>query len=124
MTEPPKRGSLATRCMKVRSPRGATVTEIDWGDGHKGIYPHRILRGYCPCAGCQGHSGTIRFVPPEETELELEDIEPVGSYALRLQWFDGHGSGLYSYVYLRALCHCAECHPEGDGGDHPELPRL
>ena len=41
----------------VRSPRGASITEIDWADGHKGIYPHEILRGYCPCAGCQGHSG-------------------------------------------------------------------
>jgi len=34
----------------------------DWADGHKGIYPHEILRGYCPCAGCQGHSAIIRFV--------------------------------------------------------------
>ena len=44
------------RAVAVRSPRGARVTEIDWGDGHKGVYPHAVLRGYCPCAGCQGHT--------------------------------------------------------------------
>ena len=112
-----------TTAVKVRSPRGATVTEIDWADGHKGIYPHTILRGYCPCAGCQGHSGTIAFVATSGPQLELEEIEPVGNYALRFQWFDGHGSGLYSYAYLRSLCHCPACHPEGAGGEHPTLPR-
>jgi DUF971 family protein len=94
----------------IRSPRGTRVTEIDWADGHKGIYPHEMLRGYCPCAGCQGHSGTISFVKPaSDTQLEIDEIEPVGNYALQLTWLDGHGSGIYSYIYLRSLCQCSEC---------------
>ena len=97
------------KALRLRSPRGAKTTEIDWGDGHKGVYPHEVLRGYCPCAGCQGHSGTISFVPAEGIALELDDIEKVGSYALRFTWFDGHASGIYSYKYLRSLCRCAEC---------------
>lgn len=101
--------NLREKAVKVRSPRGARVTEIDWGDGHKGIYPHEFLRGYCPCAGCQGHSGEIKFVQHQGPALELEEIEAVGSYALRLVWFDGHSSGIYSYRYLRTLCRCAEC---------------
>jgi len=100
------------------------VTEIDWGDGHKGIYPHDVLRGYCPCAGCQGHSAIIRFVACEGAQLELEGIEPVGNYALSLAWFDGHNSGLYSYRYLRALCHCTQCQPDGTKKEHLELSRL
>src|SRR5690606_23429023 len=66
-----------TRCKAVRSPRGAKVTEIEWGDGHRGVYPHAILRGYCPCAGCQGHTGTIRWIDPGSggTKLELDQIE-------------------------------------------------
>jgi DUF971 family protein len=95
--------------LKVRSPRGAKITEIDWADGHTGVYPHEILRGYCPCATCQGHSGTVTFVKASGNQLEIEDIEPVGNYALRFQWFDGHGTGLYAYPYLRSLCQCAEC---------------
>jgi DUF971 family protein len=111
------------RCRAVRSPRGARVTEIDWGDGHKGIYPHEILRGYCPCAGCQGHSGTISWVQPTgDAALELDTIEPVGNYALALRWFDGHSGGLYAYRYLRELCQCPECVPVKDGS-HPPRPR-
>lgn len=102
------------RCVEVKSPRGATVTHIRWGDGHVGVYPHHVLRGYCPCAGCQGHSGTISFIDCSGTQLELEEIEPVGNYALRLQWFDGHGSGLYSYPYLRDLCYCEHCRPKNE----------
>lgn len=114
------------QCVAVRSPRGATVTEIDWADGHKSVYPHAILRGYCPCAGCQGHTGTIRFIEPSATQQDLEDLEVVGNYALRLQWFDGHGTGLYSYRYLRALCRCPECHPPEavPAETHPDLPRV
>ena len=111
------------RCVAVRSPRGGKVTEIDWGDGHKGVYPHEILRGYCPCAGCQGHSGTIHFLPPSAAQTELDVIEPVGNYALRLQWFDGHGSGLYSYKYLRALCQCDACKPGAAADERIPLPR-
>ena len=113
-----------TKCVAVRSPRGAKVTEIDWGDGHKGVYPHAILRGYCPCAGCQGHSGTIQFVECSGIQLEVDDIEVVGNYAIRLQWFDGHGSGLYSYRYLRALCYCDECRPGIAKDEHPVMPRM
>jgi DUF971 family protein len=113
---------LRLKCVAIRSPRGAKVTEIDWGDGHKGVYPHEVLRGYCPCAGCQGHSGTLKFIPTDGFQLELEDIEVVGNYALRLQWFDGHGTGLYSYKFLRTLCQCSECRPVQRG--HQEIPRV
>jgi DUF971 family protein len=109
------------RCKSIRSPKGATVTEMDWADGHVGVYPHDVLRGFCPCAGCQGHEGAIRFIPPSALQLELAEIEPVGNYALCLKWFDGHASGLYSYTYLRALCHCSSCRPQGRTDE--ELPR-
>ena len=115
---------LKTKCVAVRSPRGAKVTEIEWGDGHKGVYPHAVLRGYCPCAGCQGHSGTIRFQDASGIQLEIDDIETIGGYALRLQWFDGLGSGLYSYRYLRALCYCDECRPGVAREEHPVMPRM
>ncbi len=85
----------------LRAPHGATEMEITWGDGRKYAYPHRILRGYCPCAGCQGHGGSIDFQVPGN--LELREIEKVGNYALSLVWADGHGSGIYSFRFLRRL---------------------
>jgi DUF971 family protein len=99
------------KAMAIRAPKGARVMEIDWADGHKSRYPHRVLRGYCPCAGCQGHEGPITFREPGDHQLELEDLAPVGNYAIELRWFDGHASGLFSYRYLRALCQCDACAP-------------
>jgi DUF971 family protein len=113
-----------TKAIAIRSPRGARETEIDWADGHKSMYPHAILRGYCPCAGCQGHEGSIRFIDTTDSQQELEEIHPVGNYALSLKWFDGHDSGIYSWRYLRALCGCAECRGGSPVGDQGEMPRL
>jgi DUF971 family protein len=128
MQEPDPR----THPTRVKAPRNARTLEIAWADGHQGIYPHEILRGYCPCAGCQGHSGTIRFVPGGELEarfkpggdLELRQIEQVGNYALRFEWGDGHSTGIYTFRYLRSLCQCTECKKISDGGDLPEMPRM
>ena len=106
----------------VRSPYKATTTEIDWADGHKGVYPHEILRGYCPCAGCQGHSGEIRFVPGGQ--LDIKTIEPVGDYALSFEWGDGHATGIYTFRYLRSLCQCEQCVPKEHAGERPVRARL
>ncbi len=91
---------------EVRAPRSARVLEIDWSDGTSVRYPHTLLRGFCPCAHCQGHQGPIRWTGDAqwtERSLELEDIEEVGSYALRLGWADAHTSGIYTFDHLRAL---------------------
>jgi DUF971 family protein len=93
----------------VKAPHGSTVMEMTWADGHRSALPHEILRGFCPCAHCQGHGGEINFVGGGN--LEIREIEQVGTYALSLTWGDGHSSGIYTYAYLRALCQCAECKP-------------
>ncbi len=112
------------KAVAIRSPRGGRTTEIDWGDGHKGVYPHAVLRGYCPCAGCQGHTAEIRFLQTTDAQQELDTISPVGGYALRLDWFDGHNSGIYSYRFLRALCQCAACRGAPEGARGEPMPRL
>ncbi len=92
------------RPVGVRAPHGAKVFEISWQTGQTHALPHRVLRGFCPCAGCQGHSGTLRFVEPTGSlALELRDIEQVGQYALGLKWADGHTTGIYSFEYLFLL---------------------
>lgn len=93
----------------VKAPHGAKVMEIQWADGHKAILPHEILRGYCPCAHCQGHGGSLKFVPGGN--LEIRDIQQVGNYALQFTWGDRHDSGIYTFRYLRSLCQCDECKP-------------
>jgi DUF971 family protein len=67
------------------------------------------LRGWCPCAGCQGHSGRRNFIAV--TEAELVGVEGVGRYAVRFLWADGHETGMYPYDYLRELAEVSECKP-------------
>ncbi|HMI92672.1 MAG TPA: DUF971 domain-containing protein, partial [Polyangiales bacterium] len=70
--------------LEIRAPRGARTMNVLFEDGHEGVYPHELLRGYCPCAQCQGHSGPIRFVAGGETDgaerLELGELAEVGNY--------------------------------------------
>jgi prepilin-type processing-associated H-X9-DG protein len=94
---------------EVKAPHGAREMTITWADGHRSPLPHEVLRGYCPCAHCQGHGSEIRFV--DGGDQDLRDIERVGSYALQLVWGDRHDTGIYTFRYLRALCQCDECAP-------------
>ena len=105
----------------IKAPHGARVLEITWPSGHVSRFPHRILRGYCPCAGCQGHSGHIRFV--EGGDLELRELEPVGNYALSLTWGDSHNAGIYTYQYLHDLSRLLDQLGEQGLVDLGELPR-
>jgi len=86
---------------KIKAPHGATIFEISWNDGTLSRLPHKVLRGYCPCAECQGHHGITRFV--EASNLELREISRVGNYAIGLTWGDGHSGGIFSFDYLRRL---------------------
>lgn len=104
----------APKPRRIHSPRGARETTIHWNDGHTSVYPHALLRAYCPCAGCQGHSGSITPVDTSHLDLELDGIEPVGNYAVSLTWFDGHQGGIYAFEYLRRLCPCDVCASASD----------
>ena len=83
------------------------LVRITWSDGAQTMYTMRGLRGWCPCAECQGHSGERRFIPVDAPQLEA--VEGVGRYAVRLLWSDGHQTGMYSYPYLREMADYPEC---------------
>jgi DUF971 family protein len=80
-------------------------------------YPLRYLRGYCPCAHCQGHGGPLRFVDVEDPRITR--IDEVGSYAVNIVWRDSdgvplHTTGIYSFDYLRDLDPAAGKFPRQD----------
>lgn len=79
-----------------------SALEITWDDGTNSRFSLQYLRGWCPCAKCQGHfSGTYRFI--DVPGVKLINVEPVGSYAIRPVWSDGHSTGMYAFPYLRSL---------------------
>jgi ATP-binding protein involved in chromosome partitioning len=83
------------------------VVRIHWSDGVVTHYRMAGLRGWCPCAQCQGHSGRRGFV--EVDDPVLGTVEGVGRYAVRFIWADGHSTGMYSYAYLREIADLPEC---------------
>lgn len=112
--------SARTRATGIRAPHGAHVFEVRWADGVTHRIPHRILRGYCPCATCQGHGGGIRFL--EFGDPELRELKQLGNYALELGFGDGHATGIYSFAYLRRLGELHAAHGDGLPAAAPELP--
>ena len=94
--------------------------KIDWKDGHASDYGLTYLRDKCPCAQCTGAHGTPPRQPESEAAstspfrmykpvLKMLSVEPVGNYAIRIHWSDGHSSGIYSWEHLRNICPCAAC---------------
>jgi DUF971 family protein len=100
--------------------------EIEWRDGVRSTYPIAYLRSMCPCASCKavrggyesGHPPAIEAVPLDAPKKKLSlsilpgnfaqplsavKAELVGNYALRIDWSDNHGSGIYSFEYLREI---------------------
>ena len=88
---------------------------IDWHDGRQSVYPVAYLRAMCPCAKCKierqapiipAGTGklTLRVLSSNYTGPTIAvSAELVGNYALRIEWSDKHGSGIYSFEYLRSI---------------------
>ena len=94
----------STEPVELRAPKGTTMLEITWSDGATSRYRHALLRGFCPCAHCQGHQGPIGWAAEAtDRDLAVLDIEEVGNYALRLVFADGHSTGIYTFRFLREL---------------------
>jgi DUF971 family protein len=100
--------------VEIHHLRERGIVRVMWEDDHVGEYPLAYLRGFCPCALCQGHGGVVRrFV--EVADPKLSRIQAVGNYAIEFAWEDGHDTGIYTYDYLRSLCPCAECESRREG---------
>ncbi|MFZ6018705.1 MAG: DUF971 domain-containing protein [Chloroflexota bacterium] len=105
---------------KISANRTTRVLTIEWEDGHLSRYPFGLLRAACPCASCRGGHENMRSEPDEEVfEIDLPEsaatrmkkLEAVGSYAITIEWEDGHHFGIFNWQYLRKLCPCAICRP-------------
>jgi DUF971 family protein len=77
------------------------------------------------CAECveefTGERKIVHGSIPSGTERV--SVTAVGNYALSFGWSDGHDSGIYTFEYLRKLCPCAQCLPEGLKEPSETVPR-
>jgi DUF971 family protein len=77
--------------------------EIAFDDGMRFTLPFEFLRVYSPSAEVRGHGKGQEVLQVGKQAVNLIDVTPVGSYALKLTFDDGHDSGLYTWDYLYEL---------------------
>ncbi|RMH03856.1 MAG: DUF971 domain-containing protein [Planctomycetota bacterium] len=85
--------------------RLADGLRLSWDDGLEARIGFRDLRLECPCAHCVSEVTGRRLLDPATVpeDLGLQDMKPVGNYAYRCLFSDGHDSGIYPLELLRAL---------------------
>ena len=92
-----------------------TGVSIDWKDGHRSHWSFPFLRDACPCATCheerekpgrapgEPKPAPAQVFPIYKPAARPQKAEPVGRYAVKFYWNDGHESGIYAWEFLRRL---------------------
>jgi DUF971 family protein len=90
--------------VKLTFRAGAQELLAEFEDGRSGRVDYRTLRLESPSAEVQGHGSGPKPPPPVvPADIKVVKAEPVGRYAVRLFFSDGHSSGLYTWNILRSL---------------------
>jgi DUF971 family protein len=79
------------------------VLEVAFEDGVRYLLPFEYLRVHSPSAEVRGHGPGQEVLVTGKQNVGIKAVEPVGQYAVKLVFDDGHDTGLYSWKYLREL---------------------
>ncbi|WP_310613541.1 DUF971 domain-containing protein [Limnohabitans sp.] len=79
------------------------VLEVSFADGAAFRIPFELMRVYSPSAEVQGHGPGQEVLQTGKRLVELEGLEPIGNYAIKPTFSDGHDSGLFTWEYLYFL---------------------
>jgi DUF971 family protein len=79
------------------------VLEIAFSDGKRFRLPCEFLRVYSPSAEVRGHGPGQEVLQVGKKDVEITELEPVGAYAVRPKFSDGHDTGIYSWDYFYTL---------------------
>ena len=79
------------------------VLEVSFADGASFRIPFELMRVYSPSAEVQGHGPGQEVLQTGKRLVDLEGIEPIGNYAIKPTFSDGHDSGLFTWEYLYFL---------------------
>ena len=88
---------------ELRVRRATAELEVDFADGASIRLPAEYLRVESPSAEVQGHSPNDRKLVSGKRSVGIAGVEPVGHYAVRIRFTDGHDTGIFSWALLRQL---------------------
>jgi DUF971 family protein len=96
--------SPATRApTEIKLHQASRILEIAFADGAVFKLPCEFLRVHSPSAEVRGHGPGQEVLQVGKRDVAITAIEPVGTYAVKLVFSDGHDTGLYSWDYLYEL---------------------
>ena len=88
---------------ELRLDKDKRVLTVTFDDGRSFALPAELLRVLSPSAEVQGHSPEQRVTVGGKKNVSIVRLEPVGNYAVRIMFDDGHDTGLFVWEYLREL---------------------
>jgi DUF971 family protein len=88
---------------EIKLHQASHVLEITFSDGRNFRLPYEFLRVSSPSAEVRGHGPGQETLQTGKRDVTITSIEPVGHYALRPTFSDGHSTGIYSWEYLLDL---------------------
>ena len=88
---------------EIRLRRAARVLEVSFEDGSRFELPFEYLRVHSPSAEVKGHGPGQEVLVLGKENVGIKAVEPVGQYAVKLVFDDGHDTGLYTWKYLHEL---------------------
>ena len=96
-----KSGAPAPTALTVHE--ASRVLEVAFSDGASFRIPFELMRVYSPSAEVQGHGPGQEVLQTGKRDVTLVNLEPVGNYAVKPTFSDGHDSGIFSWDYLYEL---------------------
>jgi DUF971 family protein len=88
---------------ELRLDKDKRILTVSFDDGKSFTIPAELLRVLSPSAEVQGHSPEQRVTVAGKRNVGIARLEPVGNYAVRIMFTDGHDTGLYVWEYLREI---------------------
>jgi DUF971 family protein len=88
---------------ELKLQQGSRVLQVSFDDGNTFRMTCEYLRVHSPSAEVRGHGPGQEVLQVNKEDVNISRVEPVGQYAVRLHFDDGHNSGLYSWDYLYEL---------------------
>ena len=88
---------------EIKLHQTSRVLELVFADGRAFRLPYEFLRVHSPSAEVRGHGPGQEILQIGKRDVTIKDVEPVGHYALRPTFSDGHDTGIYSWDYLYDL---------------------
>jgi DUF971 family protein len=85
---------------EIKLHQKSRVLEVWFSDGSRFELPFEFLRVYSPSAEVRGHGPGQEVLQVGKKEVDILNLEPVGSYAVQPHFSDGHATGIFSWDYL------------------------